>query len=652
MAGYRPTMRLAATRSSLASLGLALAISVLLSLAGSARAAGAFVYCVSDPACPAGGIAQSGVQAAFNAADALGSSSSATVDIGPGTFIAAGSFLDSSGNAGANPISVVGAGEGSTILTTTASGGNVLDFSSGANSDENASASNLTVDMANANLGVYGAQHLTNVVISGGGRSGATAVWGGGDALSNVTINMPLATNSHGIYQANGLLTANKLTITADVAATADGSDDTFTDVRVHADSAGLLLSGSNGSLGTASTLTQSEIVMSGNGDALAWSQDASFNQGTLDASFLTIVGDNTSGSKGVATDAVSTGNGVVDLSNSIVQGFAAPIACTDGGGSSAGVVATYSDFNSAADSEACTGLIQRSNDINENPDLVALADGDEPAAYNSPAIDAGDPSITGPLSDLLGNPRPVDGGTGHDYVDMGAFEYQHVAPTAIAGASPGSVAIGTPVTFSSAGSLDVNPGDALAYSWSFDDGTTATGASVTHAFSTPGTHDATLTVTAPDGLNATAVASVTVASATVVAPSVTAAAFAPERFRAKAGKPRHGASSPLGSTLDFTLNQPATVAITIELAAPGREHDKSCVAPSKRAKGARCVRYVTLGSLPSVAGTQGNDTVSFDGRLNGKPLKPGNYRAVLTATTSTGGTSAPTDAGFNIVKH
>ena len=75
----------------------------------------------------------------------------------------------------------------------------------------------------------------------------------------------------------------------------------------------------------------------------------------------------------------------------------------------------------------------------------------------------------------------------------MGAFEYQRVAPTAVATATPGSVEAGIPATFSATGSSDPNPGDTLSYSWTFDDGATASGPTVTHSFATAGTHTATL---------------------------------------------------------------------------------------------------------------------------------------------------------------
>jgi glucose/arabinose dehydrogenase/PKD repeat protein len=74
--------------------------------------------------------------------------------------------------------------------------------------------------------------------------------------------------------------------------------------------------------------------------------------------------------------------------------------------------------------------------------------------------------------------------------------------PAAVANVSPPTAPVAEPVQFGSTGSGDPD-GEALTYQWSFGDGSTAAGATASHAFAAPGEYDVTLTVT--DGAGATA---------------------------------------------------------------------------------------------------------------------------------------------------
>lgn len=83
----------------------------------------------------------------------------------------------------------------------------------------------------------------------------------------------------------------------------------------------------------------------------------------------------------------------------------------------------------------------------------------------------------------------------------------------------------GSPIAFSATAS---DPdGDALTLSWSFGDGTTATGASPTHTYADDGSYTVVLTATDPQGLTATSSTTATVAN---VAPTVHLDAPAPIR--------------------------------------------------------------------------------------------------------------------------
>lgn len=93
-------------------------------------------------------------------------------------------------------------------------------------------------------------------------------------------------------------------------------------------------------------------------------------------------------------------------------------------------------------------------------------------------------------------------------------------APTISASAAASAYALdpGQVVTFTASGETD---GTALTYTWDFGDGGTAAGASVTHAFWTPGEHLVTLTATDGCGYEASATVTVTVTSMNVYLPMV-----------------------------------------------------------------------------------------------------------------------------------
>lgn len=93
-----------------------------------------------------------------------------------------------------------------------------------------------------------------------------------------------------------------------------------------------------------------------------------------------------------------------------------------------------------------------------------------------------------------------------------------NLPPTAVATATPTSVVIGQTVSFNGAGSTDVD-GTITSYAWTFGDGSTATGATASHAYAAAGTFTARLTVT--DNTGNTASTTVAIGVADVVAPSV-----------------------------------------------------------------------------------------------------------------------------------
>jgi hypothetical protein len=109
------------------------------------------------------------------------------------------------------------------------------------------------------------------------------------------------------------------------------------------------------------------------------------------------------------------------------------------------------------------------------------------------------------------------------------------------------------------------------------------------------------------------------------------------------------------GTRFTFTLSEPAQVTITIERKAKGRKAGQGrrarCVKPSPaNRKAPRCVLFVKAGSLSTQA-QAGRQSLRFSGKLRGKPLKPGTYRATIVAVDAAGQASDPRRVSFRVVR-
>ncbi|HVY77727.1 MAG TPA: choice-of-anchor Q domain-containing protein [Solirubrobacterales bacterium] len=84
-------------------------------------------------------------------------------------------------------------------------------------------------------------------------------------------------------------------------------------------------------------------------------------------------------------------------------------------------------------------------------------------------------------------------------------------------------------------------------------------------------------------------------------------------------------------SRLRIRLSAPATVTFAIErLFPPRRGHGRDCVGP--RPAGNPCSRFRRIAALPARALPAGRTTLPFNGRVHGRPLRPGRYRLRLIA--------------------
>ena len=132
---------------------------------------------------------------------------------------------------------------------------------------------------------------------------------------------------------------------------------------------------------------------------------------------------------------------------------------------------------------------------------------------------------------------------------------------------------------------------------------------------------------------------------------SVTNKVFAPVA-RARAGARRR---IKRGTRFRYTLSEAATVRITIERVLPGRVRGRGarrrCVKPTSRNRNARrCKRYKRVTAL--VANEQaGRQSTAFSGRVKGRALRRGRYRARLVASDALGARSQERRLALRIVR-
>jgi hypothetical protein len=368
--------------------------------------------------------------------------------------------------------------------------------------------------------------------------------------------------------------------------------------------------------------------------DVFAYISGAGPNRAGLDASngsglngaavarHLTILGNSSAGSIGIRVEAnpgTSGSTQALDVRNTIVLGTEHSYqraGATFPHTGTAKLTMHYTDYDPATRDDSGPGNGPDPADPtnpNTDPLFVDLPHFDYRLSAASPLIDTGDPAALAPdepATDLAGRPRVVNGRT-----DIGAFEYQRQAPVITsATAMPIATPAGNPCNFF--GAATDPDGDPLTYSWAFDDGASATGTNVQHAFSTEGLHVATLTVSDPAGRTASRglVVGVLPDPRTVLS----ALSLSPKKFRAGSGKKK-------GTTLRFTLKVPTPVNFTVRRASKGHR---------------RIGTFVRAGKL-------GKNKTRWEGRIGRKKLKPGNYQ--LTGAVGSGKVASIRRANFTV---
>jgi alpha-tubulin suppressor-like RCC1 family protein len=133
--------------------------------------------------------------------------------------------------------------------------------------------------------------------------------------------------------------------------------------------------------------------------------------------------------------------------------------------------------------------------------------------------------------------------------------------------------------------------------------------------------------------------------------PSVRDARESGKRWREDSA-PTHGSveRSGMGTGFFFSLNEQATVTFSFTQLRAAHQDHRGCLARvRKRSLSTSCPSTVTRGTL-SVSGHSGVNSVPFGGWISrAAELRPGRYELVITATSSTGQSSAPVTLSFTI---
>ncbi|MFL5816097.1 MAG: PKD domain-containing protein [Conexibacter sp.] len=620
---------------------LPLALAGALALALVPAAASAAVYCVA----PASGCADGSfgtVQAALTQAQA--NAGSDEVRLGATTYTSASALTYTDGGSTANSVTIAGAGRAATTLTRTTDGG-ILQITGNARNTVGDLRFHITRSNSFGLIGGSADVFRVDVDADPGAANleGIQVIPG---SAHDVRISMATSGGTQG-FVGGGPASTDGLfdsTVAADKGAVMFGG--TVRSVRIEAGQIGVQLQ--NGTIDDASIRLHGSSIFPGIGLKAA-SDFGLSSGGSLVARHLTIVGDGQASSTGIfvgATADFGSSAQTVALRSSIVRGVAHSFQRS---GATLGMTAApanltilYSAYDPSTATQSGPGTgpdLTDPRNVSADPRFVDAAGGDLRLRGGSPAIDAGDPaglSVAEPLTDLLGAPRLVDGnGDGTVQQDMGAFEYQRRAPALTsAAAAVASAKAGTPVTF--AASASDADGDDVALAWSFDDGASAAGASVAHAFATPGKHLATVTATDSAGLTATGQVPVLIDGG-----AIARLGLAPKAFRAARSGPsasaaarRRAARAPAtGTTVDFALDAAGSVRFSVERVGGGRKVRGRCVAPRRANRRARrCVRYTPVSGSFVRSGGVGANRFHFSGRIGGRPLSAGRYRLVGSA--------------------
>ena len=201
----------------------------------------------------------------------------------------------------------------------------------------------------------------------------------------------------------------------------------------------------------------------------------------------------------------------------------------------------------------------------------------------------------------------------------------------------------------------------AARFDWDFGDGTTLPdgGPTPTHTYAAAGVYQVKLTVSDAQGCSTQFIytgqstvcpggSSATSTAALDTLPALIALSVTNRRFAALSAGIRRVKR---GTAFRYTLSEAARVVFTIDRRTIGRRVGGTCRPLTRsNSRRKRCVLFRRAGRL-AAAGKQGANRTRFTGRLRGRRLRPGRYRASAVATDSAGAKSAPRSVRFRIVR-
>jgi len=650
---------------------------VALAALGFAAPAGAVTYCVSNAGmgpsnCPLGADTTKTFAQAIAAAQAS-TTLADTILLAPGTYTnqTGHDFDFDSGNGGApnalNDLTIQGAGPTLTTIAQSAghASSNVITFSQSSTAADQ-EVDDLTVSMPPgfSAVGMFDPSGVHNVnFVAQGAMSGTALRMANRGTFDHMNIALPLTGGASALSQPNVSVTVADSTITADhTTSNFNASEDVFRNLRIHAGTSGLVMTLSSSGVSGVATIDNVQLVIDNGGTAIG--ATASTGPARLNITNTTVAGSTEQGGIGIAAATTGANPATVNVRNSIVAHFQYVFSATPAAGTATVNVAHSVMYANGffVGGPGATVNIDPTVQI-AIPRLVSSGGLLYPA-YNSPAIDIGDPALTNLSTDLAGQGRPVDGnGDGDALPDAGAIEYQRRPPVVTAAAAPPFV-VSSPIAFTGT-ATDPDPGDVATPQWGFSDGSTASALSPSHTFSALGPFTATLTATDSSGLTAQAQVTGTIDTGKPppdkTKPVVKNVRFDPATFRASpkantattaaAKKPKR---PPVGSKLRFTLSETASAVIVIDAKRQGRitksGTKKLCKAKSaSNAKGKACTYYTTRAKLKRAHLGAGAGSIAFTGRIAGKALAPGAYRATFTPTDPAGNVGAPVSAAFTV---